>query len=109
MVAPPARATVDPACPRPRPTGRVAAYTHLPRGETAGSRPLLITPELTALTKRPRVRRRRVGHALAAAGLLAVVLGGISLFTNAPDPAPAPVGAVAPVQMGQSPTDASGH
>ena len=30
-----------------------------------------------------------MGHALAAAGLLAVVLGGISLFTNAPDPAPA--------------------
>jgi hypothetical protein len=50
-----------------------------------------------------------VGHALAAAGLLALVLGGISLFTNAPDPAPAPVGVVAPVQMGPSPTDASGH
>ena len=31
-----------------------------------------------ALAKRPQVRRRRVGHALAAAGLLAVVLGGIS-------------------------------
>ena len=53
-----------------------------------------------ALTKRPRVPRRPVGHALAAAGLLALVLGGISLFTNAPDPTPAPVGAVAPVQMG---------
>jgi serine/threonine protein kinase len=62
-----------------------------------------------ALTKRPRVPRRRVGHALAAAGLLALVLGRISLFTNAPDPTPAPVGAVAPVQMGPSPTDASGH
>jgi len=52
-----------------------------------------------ALAKRPRVRRRRAGHALAAAGLLAVVLGGISLLTGGPDPAPIPVGAVVPVQM----------
>ncbi len=52
-----------------------------------------------ALAKRPRVRRWRVGHALAAAGLLAVVLGGISWLSGTPDPAPTPVGAVVPVQM----------
>ncbi len=51
-----------------------------------------------ALTKRPRVRKRRVGHALAAAGLLALVLGGVSLLDDAPA-APPPVGAVVPVQM----------
>jgi serine/threonine protein kinase len=47
-----------------------------------------------ALTKRPRVRRRRVGHALAAAGLLAVMLGGLSLLAAQPDPTPTPVGRV---------------
>jgi hypothetical protein len=46
---------------------------------------------------RPHRRRRRVGHALAAAGLLGLVLGGISLIEDAP--APQPVGAVVPVQM----------
>ena len=34
-----------------------------------------------ALTKRPQARKRRVSHALAAAGLLALVLGGVSLLT----------------------------
>jgi serine/threonine protein kinase len=61
------------------------------------------------LSKRPRVRKRRVGHALAAAGLLGVVLGGISLWGAAPDPAPIPVGAVVPVQMTPSPPDTPGH
>ena len=60
-----------------------------------------------ALTKRPRVRKRRVGHALAAAGLLAVVLGGVSWLADAPDPAPTPIGAVVPVQM--SPDPGTGH
>ena len=40
-----------------------------------------------------------MGHALAAAALLAVVLGGITLLIGSPDPAPTPVGAVVPVQM----------
>jgi eukaryotic-like serine/threonine-protein kinase len=52
-----------------------------------------------ALRNAPRVRQRCVGHVLAAAALLAVVLGGIALATDGPDPAPTPVGAVAPVQM----------
>jgi hypothetical protein len=38
-----------------------------------------------------------VGHALAAAGLLGLVLGGISLIEDAT--APQPIGAVVPVQM----------
>ena len=47
-------------------------------------RPARPRPHVAAtLTKRPRVRRRRVGHALAAAGLLGVVLGGISLLEDA--------------------------
>jgi len=49
------------------------------------------------LQGKPRPRRRRVGHALAAAGLLGLVLGGISLIEDAP--APQPIGAVVPVQM----------
>ena len=59
--------------------------------------------------KQPWVRRRRVGHALAAAGLLGVVPGGISLLIDGPDPAPAPVGAVVPVQMTRSPAETTGH
>ena len=51
------------------------------------------------LTGAPRPRQRRVGHALAAAGLLALVLGGISLWDDAPVQAPQPVGAVVPVHM----------
>ena len=62
-----------------------------------------------ALSKPPPVRRRRVGHALAAAGLLAVVLGGISLLGGAPDSAPASVGAVVPVQMTSTPAETPGH
>jgi serine/threonine protein kinase len=64
---------------------------------------------VAVLRKRPRMRRRRVGHALAAAGLLALVLGGISLATDGPDPAPTPVGAVVPLQTAPSPTDSPGH
>jgi hypothetical protein len=41
---------------------------------------------VAALSKRPRVRRRRVGFALAAAGLLGVVVGGISLLDDVPGP-----------------------
>ena len=64
---------------------------------------------VAALTRRPRVRRRRVGHALAAAGLLGVVLGGISLLIGGPDPAPAPMVAVVPAQMTPSPAETPGH
>jgi serine/threonine protein kinase len=60
---------------------------------------------VAALSKRPRVRRRRVGTALAAAGLLGVVVGGISLLDDVPDPAPASVGAVVPVQMTPTPAE----
>jgi serine/threonine protein kinase len=58
------------------------------------------------LTGKPRPRRRRVGHALAAAALLGLVLGGISLVEDAAAPTPVPVGAVVPVQMTP---DGSGH
>jgi hypothetical protein len=44
-----------------------------------------------------------VGSALAAAGLLGVVLSGISLLDDVPDPAPASVSAVVPVQMTPTP------
>ena len=60
-----------------------------------------------ALTSTPRPRRRRAGHALAAAGLLGLVLGGISLLEDVQAPAPVPVGAVVPVQMGDP--GGSGH
>ena len=60
-----------------------------------------------ALTGTPRPRRRRAGHALAAAGLLGLVLGGVSLWEDAPVPSPPPVGAVVPVQMGEP--GGSGH
>jgi serine/threonine protein kinase len=62
-----------------------------------------------ALTNRPPARKRRVSHALAAAGLLALVLGGASLLTDGPRPAPTPVRVVVPVQMSPSPADTSGH
>jgi hypothetical protein len=86
----------------------LAALLHAMTDPDPGARPSAAAVA-AALMRRPRVRRRRVGHALAAAGLLAVILGGISLFTDGPDPAPTPVGAVVPVQMTHSPPDTPGH
>ena len=82
-------------------TARAAVGPHRAVGDDDRSRPGRAPDRRCrrrALAKRPQVRRRRVGHALAAAGLLAVVLGGISWLTGSPDPAPTPVGAVVPVR-----------
>jgi len=87
------RPIVPPRLPRD-----LAALLHAMTDPDPAARPTAAAIAAT-LTGAPRPRRRRVGHALAAAGLLALVLGGISLWDDTPVQAPQPVGAVVPVHM----------
>ena len=85
-----------------------AALVHVMTGPDPAARPNAAAV-VAALSKQPRVRRRQLGTALAAAGLLGVVVGGISLLDDVPVPAPASVGAVVPVQMTPTPAETPGH
>jgi eukaryotic-like serine/threonine-protein kinase len=87
------RPIVPPRLPRD-----LTALLHAMTDPDPAARPTAAAISAT-LTGAPLPRRRRVGHALAAAGLLALVLGGVSLWEDAPVQAPQPVGAVVHVQM----------
>ena len=81
----------------PRLPRDLAALLHAMTDPDPAARPTAAAVAAT-LQGKPRPRRRRVGHALAAAGLLGLVLGGISLIED-DAPRAAAVGAVVPVQM----------